>query len=189
MNNACAPAVHALPPLCLGDMQHTTGGGATCTFVLTVSVPVAQANGLRVEVIWDTATDMDSWMLAPGAAVWAGADSLYYANRVPPGFGGGTSQPTLDVDDTAGFGPENMNIVAPSVGVTYSIGVHAYSGNARAEVRIFCGGALQISSPRSLTNRQFWHAADVTFAADNSCTVGLRTEIYSESPTSVTYPR
>ena len=171
-------------------MQHTTPNGATCNFVLTVTVPAAQANGLRVEIVWDTATDMDSWMLAPGASVWAGGNSLYYANLNPPGFGGGTSQPSLDVDDTAGFGPENMNIEAPVVGQTYAIAVHAYRGNANVVVRIFCGGVLQPSpDPLDLTNRQFWHAADVRFAADNSCTVIRRTEIYPESPTTTTYPR
>ena len=170
-------------------MQHTDDG-SSCTFVLTVTVPVAQANGLRVEIIWDTATDMDSWMLSPDADVWAGADSLYYANRGPPGFGSGDSQPTLDVDDTGGFGPENMNIVAPIVGGTYAIAVHAYSGNAAAQVRIFCGGNLQTEfAPFALTSRQFWHAADVTFAADNSCTVVSRDSVYPESPTSTTYPR
>jgi len=179
-------------PIAAGNytIEHTDDG-SSCTFVLTVTVPVAQANGLRVEIIWDTATDMDSWMLRPGAAVWAGTESLYYDNLVPPGFApySQDSQPTLDVD-SGSFGPENMNIVAPQVGATYAIAVHAYRGNAAAQVRIFCGGNLQTEfAPFALTNRQFWHAADVTFAADNSCTVVSRDNVYPESPTATTYPR
>ena len=172
-------------------MQHTNPDGATCNFVLTVTVPAAQANGLRVEIVWDTATDMDSWMLATDASAWAEGNSLNYLNTNPFGFGdGGTSQPSLDVDDDTGFGPENMNIEAPVVGQTYAIAVHAYSGNANVVVRIFCGGVLQPSpDPAGLFSGQFWHAADVRFAADNSCTVVRRTEIYAESPTSTTYPR
>ena len=49
--------------------QHTLGGVSSCAFVLTVSVPAAQANGLRVEIAWDTATDMVRW--------WSYSDALF----------------------------------------------------------------------------------------------------------------
>ena len=51
--------------------------------------------------------------------------------------------PRLNLDDTDGYGPENINIDEPIAGQSYTVGVHYFSddamGPAQAYVKIYCG--------------------------------------------------
>ncbi|MCA9583154.1 MAG: hypothetical protein KC416_15250 [Myxococcales bacterium] len=106
--------------------------------------------GLRVEMFWDTGrTDMDLHVLHEDAKGWFGDLDCHYMNCAPGmklGWGGDarTDDPQLDLDNTKGFGPENINIKRPVPG-TYRIGVHAFSGkrfDVGVTVRIYCGGSV-----------------------------------------------
>jgi hypothetical protein len=54
--------------------------------------------------------------------------------------------PTLDLDDTDGVGPENMNLNDPEDGVTYKVGVHYWNdyqlGPSTPTVRVYIYGVL-----------------------------------------------
>lgn len=84
--------------------------------------------------------------------------------------------PRLDIDDTKGFGPENINIVKPSEGL-YRIFVHYFDdygmGNSGATVRLYINGktkpewkfgAKVMQNPVGGT--QIWEVAMVQWPAD-----------------------
>lgn len=146
-------------------------------------VRAISSDGLRVEVFWDTdGTDMDTHLLRPGARAWFDdRDDCYFGNcreigGVPQlmwGAAGSEDDPRLDIDDTDGFGPENINIARPALG-TYRVGVHAWAGFARVTVRIYCGGSTttprQTFGPVAIDGRRLWRVADVTITA-TGCTI------------------
>ncbi len=152
------------------------GNEASCTTL----VRAVATEGLRVEMFWDTdATDMDTHLLRPGDGRWYTNDDCYYANCrgvhlswPPPGT---DDDPSLDIDDTNGFGPENINIERPVDG-TYRVGVHAWSGEARVTVRIYCGGSTteprQVFGPVYINSERgdLWRVADVTIGGAG-CTI------------------
>ncbi|MEZ4250426.1 MAG: hypothetical protein R3B99_19510 [Polyangiales bacterium] len=156
------------------------GQTATCTTLVRAVVD----EGLRIEMFWNTGgrTDMDLHLLNPSATSWFNPNDCYYANcqsglAWPPA--GMLDDPSLDIDDTDGFGPENINIEEPSPG-TYRVGVHAFSGDGGVTVRIYCGGsrtdARATFGPTRITNRggtsgDFWRVADVAIDGVGRCTV------------------
>jgi hypothetical protein len=144
------------------------GATATCTVTLN-SVP---PQDLHVELVWDTAYgDDDLHLVPPGvapASVWYTIPTLsstpdcWYANQLaswPPA--GAAGDATLDIDDTDGYGPENINISTSPASGNYEIGVafycsHSISGRGggphnavnpgdgpnHATVKVYCGGKL-----------------------------------------------
>jgi hypothetical protein len=152
---------------------------ARCTF----SVRAAAEEGLRVEMFWETGdTDMDIHLLSPVARRWFDEEShqdCFYSNCTvtPPNWSNPATDaddPHLDLDDTDGFGPENVNVDRPAAGV-YRVGVHAYSGYGNVTVRLYCGGSRleprATVGPVSLDPDQFWRVADVELSADGRCQV------------------
>ena len=152
----------------------------SCKFV----VNAAAQEGLRVEMFWDTAdTDIDLHLLSPTAKVWFDETThqdCFYANctdsRPRWGTAGEEDDPHLDLDDTDGFGPENVNLDKPAPGI-YRVGVHAFSGldTTRATVRIYCGDSRleprTTLGPVALAQDQLWKVADVEIFADGRCLV------------------
>lgn len=69
--------------------------------------------------------------------------------------------PSLDLDDTDGWGPENMNLNNPQTNHVYSVGVHYWDahgfGDSVANVRIYILGKL-VADMFSVTMKQcdFW---------------------------------
>lgn len=152
--------------------------------------------GFRVELYWnppdrscDThpgsgcdSTDVDLHLLHSAAPGWFdGTYDCYYANcqwtPLPWDSAAGGDDPRLDLDDTEGFGPENINIDEPAVGHTYQVGVHFFSADssdepAQAYVRIYCGtidvspvyevGPVAIRAPGG-SDHDFWRVASVAW--------------------------
>ena len=145
------------------------GQSGTCS----TRVRAVSGDGLRVEVFWDSArTDMDTHVLNPTSPGWFDmANDCFYANCIT-GRGGlrwgaatTDDDPRLDIDDTDGFGPENINVLRPQAG-TYRVGVHAFSGSGRVTVRIYCDESAteprQTFGPITVSDRNVWTVADVT---------------------------
>jgi len=146
------------------------GDTASCVTV----VEAGNVDGLRVEMSWDTnGTDMDLHLMRPGGSRWTTADDCHFRNcdgmDMLEWFDPGPDDnPRLDIDDTDGFGPENINITTPETGA-YRVAVHNWSGagpNATT-VRIYCGGST--TEPRAVFgpvdlrggSDDFWRVADV----------------------------
>ena len=116
----------------------------------------------RIEMYWDQEDDMDLHLLEanpPGSPRTDG--DCYFSNCTANGFGpspdwgvGGLTDddPRLDLDDIAGLGPENINIIAPDPGSPgwYQVFVHDYTGSTNdnygttnVTVNIYLNGVLQ----------------------------------------------
>ncbi|MGE0785419.1 MAG: hypothetical protein AB7S26_07015 [Sandaracinaceae bacterium] len=156
----------------------------------TTRVDAGNVDGLRIEMFWDTdSTDMDLHLLNPMSTGWGGSgmgNTCYFSNctrgTLDWGGPGADDNPRLDIDDTTGFGPENINIRTPVPG-TYRVGVHAFRGSGanRVTVRIYCGGSTtvprQTFGPVAITDHgggsssaDLWRVADVTITA-SGCTI------------------
>ena len=173
------------------------------TGMCTTQVNAGNVDGLRVEMFWDTdGTDMDTHLMDPTGTQWASHDDCYYGNcqsgstsTLEWGAPGPDDNPRLDIDDTNGFGPENINITRPQPG-TYRVAIHNYRGTGpnHITVSIYCGGST--TSPRqtfhatlrgrgSSTDNDFWRVADVEITpgactiTDSSLPTGPWVEVYS----------
>ncbi len=143
--------------------------------------------GLRVEMFWDTdRTDMDLHVLSPEADAWFTSLDCHFANCTSGlEWGEHTTDddPRLDIDDTNGFGPENINIDVPEP-ASYEIGVHAFQGRSQTNavtVRIYCGGSttepkrtlgpVNLRGATSPFNNDFWKAARVSIDDQGDCEI------------------
>lgn len=159
----------------------TFGTSGTCS----ITVHAVPRDALHIQLVWDTdQTDVDLHFLnPPGTAnpfatttgYFSSPNDCYFADRTPDwGVAGNTQDnPRLDLDDTTGFGPENINLGRPMSG-TYEVGVHYYCddslGASRATVRIFCNGQLANEyGPKSLpATGFFWQVARIQWPG---CTI------------------
>jgi hypothetical protein len=139
--------------LCVTDDEMTT----TCCTVTVTSTP---PGGLHWELSWDTAYgDVDQHVLnvtRVADAGWFTTDDCHWANPTPDwGPAGAAANPTLDIDDTDGYGPENTTITTSPASGTYTAGIHYYcshslgrgtvapgDGPTDGTMRVYCDGAL-----------------------------------------------
>ena len=123
---------------------------------------------LWVEMFWEQPQDdMDLHILAAGGALETRGD-CYYSNCTPSaqiffpmdwGASGYTGDnPTLDLDDIPGTGPENINIDTPQPGAEYTVVVHDYTGSTpdvyeenQVTVNIYLDGSLEWTETRPIT--------------------------------------
>jgi hypothetical protein len=142
--------------LCVTDDE---GQSACCTMSVTSTPPGA----IHVELSWSTAYgDVDLHFLNVNQSDptgWWSINDCHWLNQTPDwGALGAVANPTLDIDDTDGYGPENTTITnMPQTG-NYTIGVHFYCSHSIARnggpaiapgdgpttgtARIFCNGTL-----------------------------------------------
>lgn len=136
---------------------------------------------LWIELFWTSPNDdMDLHLLRPGGSLRTDGD-CYYDNCVGGRLDWGTygetlDDPSLDIDDIYGTGPENINISLPEEG-TFTVVVHDYEGSTsdyygdnEVTVNVFLGGQLAWSERRTISGDDSftrfaeirWPAATVT---------------------------
>jgi hypothetical protein len=148
---------------------------------------------LHVQLVWDDATndqDLHITNASVSDLVCNTPNDCYFGNRSPRWFSayaaGDGPNPSLDVDDTNGLGPENINIEEPRAG-TYRVYVHYYSygydTDTRNTVRIWLNGIQVAEYSRTLNNsRDLWAVADITWLEDGT---GSVTPYTADAPGSV----
>ncbi len=160
----------------------TDAMGRTATCTTTVNL---QGHGLRVELVWDNNADLDLHLHNRSALAWfQDPEDCFFSNRTPRWdvMASRLDDPSLDIDDRDGLGPENIRVDQPvsAPGQVYSVGVHYWAGTAAstATVRIYCGQVLVSTVNRSLTGgtalaltNQFWRVGRVSFSSPGTCTV------------------
>jgi len=113
---------------------------------------------------WDQAGGDVDLHLAQNGTGWCGGSDCYYANCLGNGRPWGS---TLEIDDTCGFGPENINIenVADgtyTVAATYygsAFGVGCSSQTApptNVTVRVFVAGSLEFEAEHFMSRGDNW---------------------------------
>ncbi|MBI5608762.1 MAG: hypothetical protein HY902_07760 [Deltaproteobacteria bacterium] len=156
-----------------------------CTSCVTVLV--IPDNAVHVELLWDTPADPDQTDVGPAmgadldlhfAHPMAASDDLdcdgkpdpwfsnpydaFWFNNAPD-WGKPNYQPddaTLDLDDTDGAGPENLNLEAPegtaAEPVAYTVGVHYWNdhgyGPSYATFSLYIQGTLVLTSQKTKLN-------------------------------------
>ena len=140
-----------------------------CENAAVVTIVAKPDQAIHVQLVWDTpgdedqtdheGADLDLHLLHPNADNWFSAPyDAHYANPVPDWgqLENPSDDPSLDIDDINGAGPENVNLDNPENTETlqgpYLVGVHYYSSRGRvtgaefgpscATVRVFLKGEL-----------------------------------------------
>jgi len=137
-----------------------------------VTLNAVPSEALHVQLTWDKPTNDMDLHLIKGTGPYCSDESCYWANckatssSFPDwdGVSGRTAgDPSLDVDDLSGYGPENINVDLP-IDSTYTTAVHFFSGSQStfSTVKIFVNGGLAYESSRQTSNDDdFWEVAQI----------------------------
>jgi len=159
-----------------------------------VSIAVVPSSRVHIQLTWDKDNaDMDLHFMEASIANFfdygsnganancdRAKDCFYICTQPRWGGDGAADNPRLDIDNTFGFGPENVNLDAP-YSQTFPIAVHfwcdkhgpAYDTGANvgasvATVRLYIDGLLKQTWTRSMTRRQRWYVADLVWNTNNN---------------------
>ncbi|MFW5966332.1 MAG: choice-of-anchor D domain-containing protein [Persicimonas sp.] len=160
-----------------------------------LTIEAIAESDVHVQLVWSTpsdsdetdddGTDLDIHLLHPNGDWDAAPWDCHWKNQNPDwGVEGDESDdPSLDIDDTNGAGPENINLDNPE-DVEYEVGVHYFNdhgfGESYATVRVYLGGVLvHEAADHPMTDREFWHAATIDWEAQE---VEGHDDVYSDFP-------
>jgi uncharacterized protein YfaP (DUF2135 family) len=157
-------------------------------YTATVTLSGCTTPAFRAQLTWDTgpSSDIDLHLLRPGGSMNTGND-CYYSNcqgtALEWGAVGAAGNPLLDVDDTEGYGPENIYIVSGAEPGEYRVVVHNYddSPSTRATVKLFFNdveAARYTSVALDSPNNRYWEVAKVQITTQQVTTVNT----YSSTP-------
>jgi hypothetical protein len=143
-----------------------------------VDIDVKPSEDLLVQLVWDhPSADFDLHIMQGGGTPFTHESDCYFSNRNPVG---GPDQPTwsenpdenptLDVDDDRGYGPENANIVHPAPGSRWVVLAHYWNKQtdgdptATASVRLFVYGRQAVELTQTFSeDEQLWRAVEITW--------------------------
>jgi hypothetical protein len=137
-----------------------------------VVITVLPLDGFYVELSWDNDNDLDLHLMDASADLFASGDCNYCNPNPQWGEPGGADNPSLDIDDIDGFGPETITIDAPTEG-TFYVAVHYYGEQgfpfcdgqcavSEATINIYVGGELAESFTTTLDGQgDLWRVAQL----------------------------
>jgi hypothetical protein len=137
---------------------------------------------MHVQLTWDDSSndqDLHLWYLPETEQLCNQPWDCFFSNKMPVWFAsaaaGDGPNPRLDIDDTNGLGPENINIDDPQPS-TYRIVVHywadyADSSPTRNTVRVFLNGLQVAEYRRTLSDQTMWLVGDIAWNANGTGTV------------------
>jgi len=178
------------------DANGTKSCQQTCKTVLVVP-----NNAVHVELLWDTPADPDQtdtgpmagadldlhfahelafgpdldcdgagdpWFSNPFDCFWYNANPIQWGSMSPAK----KDDPRLDLDDTDGAGPENLNLEEPegtaAAPTYYSVGVHYWNdhgfGTSYATVKIYMQGATVVAYPKTkMDPLDMWYVGKINW--------------------------
>lgn len=137
----------------------------------TITLQAVPSLGVTVQLTWDhPSADMDLHLVRNGGN-FRSADDCHFGNcRTGLNWGGGEANPSLDVDDTDGFGPETITMDDPAAG-TYRVMVHFWASHGSPSevpciIKVYLGASLAREYRRTLTREgatggDVWQVADI----------------------------
>jgi hypothetical protein len=177
-------------------------GAQSCGQRSLVKITAVPDDDIHVQLVWDTpsdpdetdtnGTDLDLHYLSPKATSWNEApwDIFWYNKTADWGQSGDSSDdPSLDIDDTDGAGPENVNHNNPAPGNSYTVGVYYYDDNgfgpSYATVRIYVRGELakEYKNKYMKETFDFWKVGLIDWPSGN---IYKRDEMYDDFPNAST---
>ena len=149
---------------------------------------------IHLQLVWNTpsdpdqtdvnGTDLDLHFRHPQADDWSGPFNCSWQNPNPD-WGEPfdmADDPSLDIDDINGAGPENINLSNPenaTVEAPYRVGVHYFrsdlnlganaemSAESEVTVRVYLSGELTYSATRRLeSSNDLWEVAAIIWTAE-----------------------
>lgn len=154
-----------------------------CSSEDCMTVTVAPLADLHIELVWfSDDSDFDVHYQAPDYSLtkWFSTGACWWGNTNPDWGGGATgdqgdgdptNDPSLDVDNITGFGPENINQDNLFDGDPFTIGVHYYVNSdpnlqavtprTDARIRVFESGVMVYEDTAELGCREFWEVGEV----------------------------
>lgn len=150
-----------------------------------VQITATPNEDIHVQLVWHTpgddnetdshGTDLDLHFLRVPGGEWDRPPYDCHWKNMEPDWGNvgdGDDDPSLDIDDTNGAGPENINLNLPELNMRYAIGVHYYSdrdmGRSLATVRVYINGLPVFESePTDLQNTgYFWDVGRIEWPSN-----------------------
>jgi hypothetical protein len=146
-----------------------------------VDIEVVPEDDLHIQLVWDHPTaDFDLHLLRENGREFTHDGDCYFSNREPqqepdtPSWSINPDEnPRLDVDDSEGYGPENINIKHPAPGSRWVVLVHYWnqqtdgSASAPATLRVFAYGRQTIELNQLFeADEQMWRALEIVWADD-----------------------
>lgn len=146
-----------------------------------VTVSAVPDEDIHIQLVWDSpgdavqtdtnGTDLDLHYLHPSAPSWNSRPlDIFWDNRTADwGASGPQDDPSLDIDDTNGAGPENINHNHPESGLIYSVGVYYYAdrgfGASYATLRVYIQGTQRLEYRNQFlpTQGTFWKAVAISW--------------------------
>jgi len=150
----------------------------------------AQKDDLRIQLIWDNReSDLDLHLISPEGSFGNKQSDCFYYNCSPqytgerPDWGvldDSDDDPSLDIDNTTGMGPEAVFINNPANG-TYKVVVHSYKnpeviGKSSAFLKVYSyGHQVDLSTMKLEKTDQCWDAftIDVTDGAEGKKNISV----------------
>lgn len=136
---------------------------ASGTVTINVQIPTY---GIRIELTWDKDnTDMDAHLVRPEGSMWSIPDDCYWDNGNPDWGLAGVSgdNPSLDQDNRAGRGPENITLEQPYEEGTYHLFIHYFddygNGSSVATVIIWIDDVKVAEYSQEMSDGDTWDCA------------------------------
>lgn len=182
--------------------------------VARVTIRAVPEKDLHIQLVWSTpddpdetdttGTDVDLHLAHERAdgrwSALAGDWDCYFGNAQPDwGVAGEVvDNPSLDIDDTNGAGPENINLAEPEVGVSYEVGAIYFRSTSTfgdpqvdrtaqhpsyVSLRIFNRGTplVELVGKELTAGGQLWHMATVTWCEGPGCPrIDVVDEVFDE---------
>jgi hypothetical protein len=174
-------------------------GAYSCGTAAIITIIAVPKDDLHIQLVWDTpsdpdqtdtfGTDLDLHYLHPNGRWDDQPWDIFWRN---PGANWGdpassSDDPHLDIDDTDGAGPENINH-SELENLKYRAGVYYYSDNtlgaSYATLRIYVRGALALEIENKYMPRtgSFWDAAIIEWPSANVTNISRMYQGFPGSP-------
>jgi hypothetical protein len=141
----------------------------------TVTILAVPTERVHIQLVWTnpedpneadlSGADVDLHLVRMGSGGWFDRVwDTYYRNPEPRWQ---PEHPSLDIDDTNGHGPENINMDDPEPCTWYAVGAHYFQdhgfGTAYVTVRIYLDNALvfELLNQPLLRSGEFWDVARI----------------------------